>query len=75
MGQGHIMNTIFEFMQKYEFENLFPCQDKAFDFKAIIAIHDSTLGSATGGCRLISHERTAIIYPRPFVYMLLNPNI
>jgi leucine dehydrogenase len=52
MRQEHIMNTIFEYMQKYDYENLFLCQDKALDFKAIIAIHDTTLGPATGGCRL-----------------------
>ena len=46
------MESIFEYMEKYDFENLFFCQDKALDFKAIIAIHDTTLGPATGGCRM-----------------------
>ena len=46
------MNSIFDYMQKYGFENLFLCQDKALNFKAIIAIHDTTLGPATGGCRM-----------------------
>jgi leucine dehydrogenase len=46
------MESIFEYMQTYDFENLFFCQDKALDFKAIIAIHDTTLGPATGGCRM-----------------------
>ena len=46
------MESIFEYMQAYDFENLFFCQDRALDFKAIIAIHDTTLGPATGGCRM-----------------------
>jgi len=39
-------------MEKYDYENLLLCQDKALDFKAVIAIHDTTLGPATGGCRM-----------------------
>jgi leucine dehydrogenase len=46
------MESIFEYMQTYDFENLFFCQDRALDFRAIIAIHDTTLGPATGGCRM-----------------------
>jgi leucine dehydrogenase len=46
------MESIFEYMQTYDFENLLFCQDRALDFKAIIAIHDTTLGPATGGCRM-----------------------
>ncbi|UCH20888.1 MAG: Glu/Leu/Phe/Val dehydrogenase [Deltaproteobacteria bacterium] len=46
------MDTLFDYMEKYDYQNLFICQDKALDFKAIIAIHDTTLGPATGGCRM-----------------------
>jgi leucine dehydrogenase len=46
------MESIFEYMQRYDFENLFFCQDRALDFKAVIAINDTTLGPATGGCRM-----------------------
>ena len=46
------MDAIFDYMKKYDYENLFFCQDKALDFKAVIAIHDTTLGPATGGCRM-----------------------
>jgi leucine dehydrogenase len=46
------MEEIFAYMEKYDFENLLLCQDKALDFKAVIAIHDTTLGPATGGCRM-----------------------
>ena len=56
------MELIFGYMAKYDYENLFLCQDKALDFKAIIAIHDTTLGPATGGCRMweYDHEMNAI---------------
>jgi len=50
------MESIFEYMGKYDYENLLLCQDKALDFKAIIAIHDTTLGPATGGCRMWQYE-------------------
>ncbi len=46
------METIFGYMEKYDYENLFLCQDRALGFKAVIAIHDTTLGPATGGCRM-----------------------
>jgi leucine dehydrogenase len=46
------MESILKYMEKYDYENLLLCQDKALDFKAIIAIHDTTLGPATGGCRM-----------------------
>ena len=56
------MESIFEYMELYDYENLFFCQDKALDFKAIIALHDTTLGPATGGCRMwqYDHEMDAI---------------
>jgi leucine dehydrogenase len=49
-------------MEKYDYENLFFCQDRALNFKAIIAIHDTTLGPATGGCRMwqYDHEMDAV---------------
>ena len=42
------MDAIFDYMERYDYENLLFCQDKALDFKAVIAIHDTTLGPATG---------------------------
>ncbi|RLB15655.1 MAG: leucine dehydrogenase [Deltaproteobacteria bacterium] len=50
------MESIFEYMENYDYENLFLCQDKDLNFKAIIAIHDTTLGPATGGCRMWQYE-------------------
>lgn len=46
------MESIFSYMEKYDYENLLICQDRAIGFKAVIAIHDTTLGPATGGCRM-----------------------
>ena len=51
------MESIFGYMTKYDYENVFLCQDKALDFKAIIALHDTTLGPATGGCRMWLYDR------------------
>lgn len=50
------MESIFDYIEKYDYENLLLCQDKALDFKAIIAIHDTTLGPATGGCRMWQYD-------------------
>lgn len=43
---------IFEYMRKYDYEQLVFCQDEASGLKAVIAIHDTTLGPALGGCRM-----------------------
>lgn len=50
------MESILGYMEKYDYENLFFCQDRALDFKSIIAIHDTTLGPATGGCRMWQYD-------------------
>jgi leucine dehydrogenase len=46
------MESILGYMEKYDFENVLICQDRAIGFKAVIAMHDTTLGPATGGCRM-----------------------
>ena len=43
---------IFELMEKHGHEELLFCYNKPTKLKAIIAIHNTTLGSAVGGCRL-----------------------
>ncbi|RXK19326.1 Glu/Leu/Phe/Val dehydrogenase dimerization domain-containing protein [Macrococcus sp. DPC7161] len=43
---------IFKTLEQYDYEQVVFCQDKASGLKAIIAIHDSTLGPALGGCRM-----------------------
>lgn len=52
----------FDYMEKYDYEQLILCQDKASGLKAIIAIHDTTLGPALGGSRMwtYNHESEAI---------------
>ncbi len=50
------MESIFDYMTEYDYENVFLCQDKSLDFKAIIAIHDTTLGPACGGVRLWHYD-------------------
>nr|WP_106779788.1 Glu/Leu/Phe/Val dehydrogenase dimerization domain-containing protein [Lysinibacillus timonensis] len=43
---------IFKYMEKYDYEQLLFCQDHTSGLKAIIAIHDTTLGPALGGVRM-----------------------
>lgn len=43
---------ILEYMEKYDYEQLVFCQDKTSGLKAIICIHDTTLGPALGGTRM-----------------------
>src|ERR1700686_479443 len=43
---------ITEYYRKYDFENVIFCNDNATGLKAIIAIHDTTLGPVAGGCRM-----------------------
>ncbi|MCA1063322.1 branched-chain amino acid dehydrogenase [Rossellomorea sp. AcN35-11] len=47
---------IFSYMEKYDYEQLVFCQDEASGLKAIIAIHDTTLGPALGGTRMWTYE-------------------
>ena len=46
----------FEEMTTQEHEQVVFCHDKASGLKAIIAIHDTTLGPALGGCRIWNYE-------------------
>lgn len=43
---------IFDYLQKYDYEQLVICQDQTSGLKAIICIHDTTLGPALGGTRM-----------------------
>jgi len=54
---------IFEYMEKYEYEQLVLCQDKTAGLKAIICIHDTTLGPALGGTRMWTYasEEDAVL--------------
>ncbi|MDD3227351.1 MAG: Glu/Leu/Phe/Val dehydrogenase [Tissierellia bacterium] len=47
---------LFSKMEEYDYEQLVFCQDKSTGLKAIIAIHDTTLGPALGGTRICDYE-------------------
>ncbi|WP_270165813.1 Glu/Leu/Phe/Val family dehydrogenase [Paenibacillus sp. SYP-B4298] len=44
--------SLLDIMQKDDYEEVHFCQDKSSGLKAIIAIHDTTLGPALGGTRM-----------------------
>ncbi|MGO4887037.1 branched-chain amino acid dehydrogenase [Anaerobacillus sp. MEB173] len=43
---------LFKYMEKYDYEQVVVCQDQQSGLKAIICIHDTTLGPALGGTRM-----------------------
>ncbi len=47
---------IFDLLEQYDYEQLIFCQDRNTGLKAIIGIHDTTLGPALGGTRLWNYE-------------------
>jgi leucine dehydrogenase len=53
---------IFKYLEQYDYEQVVFCQDKQSGLKAIIAIHDTTLGPALGGTRMWTYasEEAAI---------------
>ncbi|WP_040981546.1 Glu/Leu/Phe/Val family dehydrogenase [Oceanobacillus jeddahense] len=50
---------IFSYLEKYDYEQVLFCQDKQSGLKAIIAIHDTTLGPALGGTRMWTYHSEA----------------
>lgn len=48
---------IFEMMEKMGHEQVVFCYDKASGLKAIIGVHDTTLGPALGGTRMWNYEK------------------
>ncbi len=54
---------VFEKLAEFRYEQLVFCHDKATGLRAIIAVHDSTLGPALGGCRMYPYasEDDAIV--------------
>ncbi|MCM3762771.1 branched-chain amino acid dehydrogenase [Alkalihalobacillus oceani] len=47
---------LFSYMEKYDYEQVIICQDQLSGLKAIIAIHDTTLGPALGGTRMWNYQ-------------------
>lgn len=54
---------LFKYLEEYDYEQVVFCHDKNSGLKAIIAIHDTTLGPALGGARMWTYasEEEAII--------------
>src|SRR5690625_143543 len=50
------MMEIFSYMANDDYEQLLFCQDKNSGLKAMIAIHDTTLGPALGGARMWTYD-------------------
>lgn len=55
--------NLFAYLEKYDYEQVVFCHDEASGLKAIIALHDTTLGPALGGCRMWTYasEEDAIM--------------
>ncbi len=47
---------VFDYMEKYDYEQLVLCHDETSGLKAIIGIHDTTLGPALGGTRMWMYD-------------------
>jgi leucine dehydrogenase len=47
---------LFTYLERYDYEQLVFCQDQKSGLKAMIAIHDTTLGPALGGTRMWTYE-------------------
>jgi leucine dehydrogenase len=54
---------LFEKLAEYRYEQLVFCHDKATGLRAVVAIHDTTLGPALGGCRMYPYvtEEDALV--------------
>ena len=50
------MQSVFEAMNAKDHEQVVVCNDPDTGLKAIIAIHDTTIGPALGGCRMWNYE-------------------
>lgn len=48
---------ILDYMQKYRFKKLLICNDTDTGLRAVIAIHSTRLGPATGGLRMWTYDR------------------
>ncbi|HEU5230375.1 MAG TPA: Glu/Leu/Phe/Val dehydrogenase dimerization domain-containing protein [Ktedonobacteraceae bacterium] len=50
---------IFELLEQYDYENLIFIQEKSVGLKAVIAIHNTSLGPAAGGTRMYPYTSEA----------------
>jgi leucine dehydrogenase len=49
-------HPIFDVLQTFDYEQLIFCQEQRLGLRAIIAVHDTTLGPAAGGVRMAPYE-------------------
>ena len=63
IGEGGPAVNIFDYMDEYEYEQLAMYTDKQSGLRAMICIHDTTLGPACGGTRMwpFATEQEAIV--------------
>ena len=59
MREAEVEMTVFEQMSKRDHEQVIHCYDEESGLRAIIAIHNTTLGPALGGCRMWNYENEA----------------
>src|SRR5699024_11772367 len=55
-NKGVLDMDIFEALDKHDYEQLIYCYDKSSGLKAIIVMHDTTLGPALGGLRIWDYK-------------------
>src|SRR5207237_8476449 len=51
-GDDKAIESNLGYMERYDYQNLFTYQHRSVGLRAVIAIHDTTLGPATGGTRM-----------------------
>jgi leucine dehydrogenase len=54
-----MQDFIFDLMKTHNYENIVFCQESQVGLQAIIVIHDTTLGPAVGGTRMLPYETEA----------------
>lgn len=55
-GVENMEGKIYEYLEKYNYENLFFFNDNETGLKGVVCIHDTTLGPATGGLRMWTYQ-------------------
>jgi leucine dehydrogenase len=58
-GGAFAEQRAFEYMRAHDFERVVFCNDQASGLRAVIAIHSTVLGPATGGLRMWPYRRDA----------------
>ena len=56
MSLTSLNTSIFTLIERYGHQNILFCHDKSVGLKAIITIHDTTLGPAIGGTRMMAYR-------------------